>query len=768
MKSRVNCNLAHSADLERNIPEQSFIDHISGVYLKAEQEIEKLKSFISEDHYNFLKCHLLTAILYHDTGKLDPYCQMVLSGKVLNCKMPNHVDAGVSYLISQCDKAAQNGNMSLSDQYRYAAWLVFAHHLGYQKNLYDDLRDNNLLGERCPWVKETDMLMSEYVDAKLDKLMELHKKEINLVEPLSVSPLKSGMNYNKNISAPLSRLALSVLVTADYYDTAKNYKNFIVEDTIPIKANERLLQLDKYVSSFSAETERNKIRQAIYQSCRHSEISASFTYLASEVGNGKTLSSLAYALHTVNTNNMSGIIYVAPYTNIISQTADTYRKAIVLPEEDDKLTVAEHHLGVDFEHDLSAKLYTQTWNCPITCTTAVQFCETLAGYTPKKLRKYLNLAGKFIIFDESHCCLPSKLWPLTLYYLKWLVENMGCRVLFVSGSMTKPWEIKRFRKYVLDGFDYNVPSIVPPEISEITLKQEKSRVTIKQLGGIQDNGHWNKLSLPQICNAVINERSKGPVVAVFNTVKNAALVAKTISKIIGREHVLHMSTALCATDREVILEDIKSRLSSDENFILIATSCIESGINISFRNGFRENCNLNSALQLAGRINRDNVFNDSTLYVFELDLDDFTENKEFRDGAKIFREYYALGKIGPEHCAEAMEDEIGNLNVVGNLNNKVVTIGSLMSFEQKKYMKDVGDIYQVIPNNKITVIVKPENIDNIEYPTSTDIVRNSVQIFEGNIKTILNYTKPYEKIPGMCVWSGKYDTEFLGYMEELI
>ena len=59
-------------------------------------------------------------------------------------------------------------------------------------------------------------------------------------------------------------------------------------------------------------------------------------------------------------------------------------------------------------------------------------------------------------------------------------------------------------------------------------------------------------------------------------------------------------------DRELLVKKIKERLcdKEDDNWTLIATSCVEAGVDFSFRNGVREAAGLVNLLQLAGRIRR--------------------------------------------------------------------------------------------------------------------------------------------------------------------
>ena len=112
------------------------------------------------------------------------------------------------------------------------------------------------------------------------------------------------------------------------------------------------------------------------------------------------------------------------------------------------------------------------------------------------------------------------------------------------------------------------------------------------------------LSREQLCEWVQN--SPGPRLLILNTVQSAAVIANDLCQRYGRECVEHLSTALTANDRAKTIERVKTRLEekADQNWTLVATSCVEAGVDFSFHTGFREVSSLLSLLQAAGRVNR--------------------------------------------------------------------------------------------------------------------------------------------------------------------
>ncbi|MCI0349892.1 MAG: hypothetical protein L0Z53_10745, partial [Acidobacteriales bacterium] len=71
----------------------------------------------------------------------------------------------------------------------------------------------------------------------------------------------------------------------------------------------------------------------------------------------------------------------------------------------------------------------------------------------------------------------------------------------------------------------------------------------------------------------------------------------------ARGTVEHISTALTPADREITLNRVKLRLKtgSDPDWTLVATSCVEAGMDLSFHVGLRERASLMSLIQIGGR-----------------------------------------------------------------------------------------------------------------------------------------------------------------------
>ncbi|WP_425396493.1 hypothetical protein [Aeoliella sp.] len=67
------------------------------------------------------------------------------------------------------------------------------------------------------------------------------------------------------------------------------------------------------------------------------------------------------------------------------------------------------------------------------------------------------------------------------------------------------------------------------------------------------------------------------------------------------------------------MKRVEKKLSSDaDDWVLVATSCVEAGVDLSFQAAFRERFAAASTLQTAGRVNRHGERGRGEVFDFEL------------------------------------------------------------------------------------------------------------------------------------------------------
>jgi len=724
--------LAHSAKDE--VPAQSYPAHVCNVYEMALGNAGRAGAY--SKYGTLMKDAVAFAALYHDLGKLAPENQQVLKSSNRGSLPLHHWDAGVA--------ALQSGGLSLAEN--LAALFVYSHHIGLQslpgenaKGKGNVFRDITLNQDGRPVKEIIDKGLSDYIKAHKSSLTELPTMEQSEWQGVAPTPL-------------FMRIALSCLVDADHTDTARHYNNVVPEGEILLYPDNRLALLDKYVAGLAKEppgdVKKNKLRQAIYDSCRNASPSEKGLITCdSPVGTGKTTAVMAHLLNVAKTKTMRRIFVVLPFTNIIDQSVNIYRNLVFSGENPEKVVAAHHHKA-EFE-DMSSRVFSFLWNAPITVTTAVQFFETLASNHPASLRKLHQLAGSAIFIDEAHAVLPATLWPQAWKWIQELVDNWGCYVVLASGSLNRFWELEEFS---IPPFK-NIPELVDDSVRKSVLDSESIRINYVKVE--------KPLNADDICDWI--KELQGPRLIILNTVHSAAYIAKKLFKSYDdRRFVEHLSTALAPIHRKIILERIKKRLgnSNDNDWTLVATSCVEAGIDFSFRTAAREFCSLVSTIQTAGRINRSGEYGESNLWNFQIvPGDSLKEHPSFATSARILKQFFDEGNITPEYCAEAMKREVRERNQLSADSNPVVIA------ERNKEFPSVNDQFKIIPANTVTAIIDKEMSKKIKRHEKVDFLelqQKSVSIYSNNINKFS--LRPLQGFNDLYEWMLDYNSDCLGYM----
>ena len=303
-------------------------------------------------------------------------------------------------------------------------------------------------------------------------------------------------------------------------------------------------------------------------------------------------------MRAADAKQLRHIFVVLPYTNIITQAVEVYREALVLDGERPEDVVAEHHHQADFA-DLELRQLCTLWKAPIIITTAVQFFETLASNNPARLRKLHELPGSAVFVDETHAAIPSHLWPQMWRWLATWTRDWGGHLVLASGSLPRFWELNDYRDLIQTDREMPVPD-VPDLVSGESLRmelhgEETKRVKYRRrddqpaldLDGLID------FVAPQARSAPL-DREHGPDGRCRRRC-HAGIAPRRAPSVHGPRTV----------HRELVVNRVKRRLRDGiEDWTLVATSCVEAGMDFSFRTGFRERASAASLVQIGGRVNR--------------------------------------------------------------------------------------------------------------------------------------------------------------------
>ena len=392
------------------------------------------------------------------------------------------------------------------------------------------------------------------------------------------------------------------------------------------------------------------------------------------------------------------------------------------------------------------------WSAPIILTTAVQFFETLAANSPAALRKLHSLPGSVVFLDEAHAAMPTHLWPQNWRWLKTLAEAWSCSFVFASGSLVRFWE----NPDIAGESGVRLGNIAPSALAERLQATEGDRVIYRTLGRVEGPDG--------IADAVL--AGSGPRLVIVNTVQSAAVMARHMQR--AGHDVLHISNALCPTDRDGVLRRIKSRLAdkADLNWTLVATSLVEAGVDLSFRSAFRERFSTASLIQVGGRANRHAELGGPAL-VQDFFFDSGTLLKRHPAAlisGQVLGDFFTEGRLSRAFDPAALV----TLAMRRELTNGASSLGRrLLDAEAANDYPAVAKLGRVIDSDTRLVVVDPglkqRGLADFHSIKSHELLAGSVQIWSASLPNF-----GLEEIrgrSGIYWWPHPYDGQFLGYME---
>jgi CRISPR-associated endonuclease/helicase Cas3 len=404
-----------------------------------------------------------------------------------------------------------------------------------------------------------------------------------------------------------------------------------------------------------------------------------------------------------------------------------------------------------------ARCLSARWDSPIVVTTAVQFFETLAACDTASLRKLHQVAGSAIFVDEAHAAVPPALWPQMFRWLRELCEDWGCHLVLASGTLPRFWNRPGFLQ---ENERCEIPDLITSEVREETMTFEEKRVSLCR--------EPQAMSIECLADFVHNK--PGPRLVIFNTVQSAAVFAHYLREAgkLGL-NVEHISTALTPHDRSQTVVRVKERLAAKStNWTLVATSCVEAGVDFSFRTAFRESWGLVNLLQIAGRASRSGEYDGAEVWDFRHDADKgLSLHPQAKLSRRILEQIFAecAGKkrqLGPDDCTDALQREIFQ-----DHGEKASRMEEIFQAEKDADYPQVARLCRIIDAATHTVVVEPElirrleNPDRSQWPRWREMMLGSVQLWTGKETEFALPT--LRALPDVYRWNLEYDS-FLGYM----
>ncbi|QIE56663.1 CRISPR-associated endonuclease Cas3'' [Pikeienuella piscinae] len=488
----------------------------------------------------------------HDLGKAKPRFQRRLAGDPI---AEPHSGEGARYAC----EAMQNviGRM--------LAHCIAGHHAGLSNGvLRSEARPTTPLDERLK-LAEPLMLPEGLV------LPAIARK--------APSPLRKS---NDPFSlAFFTRMLFSALVDADRGETARFYGEGAATQSASL---DRLgASLDRFLSGLqSRDSDVNRVRRDLLAIVRGRAMEPPGLFsLSIPTGGGKTLTSLAFALDHARAHGLRRVIYVAPFTAIIEQTAAVFRAALDADE-----AVLEHHSAFDWDEvddrdeEDRLRLAAETWDTPVVVTTAVRLFESLFANRPGPCRKLHRVARSVIILDEAQA-LPLGLLRPCLRAIRELAEGYGATLILCTA--TQPAVRPK------DGFAASEALTGVRELAPdpAALAGRLARVSVECAGPMNDDELAARICAERQALAIVDNRRHAQ--ALFGRVEGAT----------------HLSTFMTAAHRRHVLAEVREKLTAGDPVRLISTSLVEAGVDFDFPVVFRAYAGVDRMAQAAGRCNRE-------------------------------------------------------------------------------------------------------------------------------------------------------------------
>jgi CRISPR-associated endonuclease/helicase Cas3 len=589
--------------------------HTEGVKNKALARLSHLVHFkLPSDE---IKKLLEEVCNYHDLGKYTDYFQdYLLKNGEVNPTLKQHARIGSFALF---EKYTQK-NIELAF---WAYYLIVNHH----KNLSDITQTEFANQDDTKRLDFVEYIFPKQKASLLEniKQIEMELSEQNLEAYLNVpkdklirSQVRLFAQKQPNIqNYYLINYLFSLLIEADKLDASetevydrKAIPSDLVDRKYPLLENKTI--------DFNTCTQnelRTFVRQEVIARLDEPDFLDKRVFtLTAPTGIGKTLTALDFALKLrekirQSENREAQIIYGLPFINIIEQSIAVYHDIL---EPSPEVQLLAHYQYADAleqiknEDEEKNKGYNQalmsldTWQADIVITSFVQLLQTLIGNRNKMLKKFNHFAGSIIILDEVQT-IRLGLQPLIGASLYYLAKFLDTRILLMTATKPKIYELAE--KEITAKLGEQIQATELLQSYEQVFSYFKRTKIVPQLDLLADENEFL---------AFFSEKwqTQKSALIVCNLVKRSVDVFSKIQAYLSENSfnnpIYYLSTNIVSAKRLDIIKDIKTDIEAGKSPILVATQVVEAGVDLDFDMGFRDLSPIDSIVQVAGRINRNN------------------------------------------------------------------------------------------------------------------------------------------------------------------
>lgn len=592
--------MQYIARFNKSGEKQKLTNHLMGVS-------KKVLGFAENDIYAEL-----TGML-HDIGKYSGAFQEYIRSDSDENK-PDHSSAGAQWILSLlCNRAEEIGDEEIKRIAQLITRMISHCVVGHHSGLLNGIS----IGEET----SLEYRLTKKVEPYLNNIEQEMAKKINclvnlLLSEKSLDYICRWIDSDGNISGRDAfslqfaiRMLFSALVDADRLDSEQagnpdqwKARISIKKDTLPVL----LKRIEDHLETLPSNGSVNKVRKEVSEQCKHAASNKrGFFDLTVPTGGGKTFASMRFALHHAINYGMRRVIYVMPYTTIIDQNADEFRK--VLDLDNRSTNVLEHHSNMEPQKEtIESELLADNWDSPIIVTTSVQFFESFYKAKPSRCRRMHAVRRAVIILDEAQT-VPVRYLKAVTWALEELVTNYNCSVVFCTA--TQPLlDAKRLDADALDNHRIGVTNIRP-----IITNPQKHFLALSRVRVSPIDSEEPLSASDMVAKVIEKAREKKSVLCILNTKNNAKAVFKELKENENlADRLWHLSTGMCPQHRKDVIEIVKlltsyCRKTGTKAPVVISTQLVEAGVNLDFDVVFRAMAGIDSIAQAAGRCNREGM-----------------------------------------------------------------------------------------------------------------------------------------------------------------
>lgn len=603
--------------------------HINGVVDKALFHYsQNLDLGIPDDE---LRSLLNVIVLFHDLGKYTSYFQNYLLKKApIDPILKQHARIGgfaaYNFLKDKDEKQAL-----------LALYLIFLHHsqLIDIQQITEKLNDNLQRIIKCQQEDLKETVCQIENDLGLENLLQIvnYPEEKFIRKGFKVWALRQS-----NIrDYYLINYLFSLLIEADKLDASDTQPYLlkkIEENSVDKRFGRPSLRNNHFDLKQLANDElRNLCRGQVIANLKGPDILNHFIFtLTAPTGTGKTMTALDFAVKlkakiSSELDIEARLIYALPFINIIEQAIKEYKQT--LPKDTE---ILGHYQYADvFSNDKESRnddgaeshynqrlMALDTWQSDIVITSFVQFFETLIGNRNKLLKKFNHFANSIIILDEVQTLRLDQM-PLIGAALFYLSKFLKARIILMTATKPKIFELAQEQILSKEGEYINSLELLP-SYSEIFSAFQRTKIV--PLLSIDFDKQFSSNDFIQKVFSLKWQNTRSCIV-VCNTVKRSIEIHDSIVAWLKQEglnnKVEYLSTNIIPAHRFRRIKNINDEINSGQAPILISTQVVEAGVDLDFDMGFRDVGPIDSIIQVAGRINRNNDINKahSPLYIVD-------------------------------------------------------------------------------------------------------------------------------------------------------